>query len=815
MSALRGDYLELALHASLLSRERDTALTNLKRTEDYLAFARPGFSPQRQGVEPPAGDDGAGPMEAGDESAAFVAPLFGGAAWRKPRWRKVVDAIRQHTLQSGQLESDLSDLRLELAALGYEYARLQSYAGELERERDVARENLKAARNSCLSPLETGPAVVDGAPAAEEKDAAAGGVAPLMEPGDGGEYAISEPWPGEPDQAPADLDQLNKSISDTERQLADSRAANLDMAARLANLDAEIDRLRRADAQEIDLLQQRIAALEPQLESARGKLQTLERELDEAGGRYALAQQQNQDLSTRLDELGNRLAQRDERLAGLQKQHEAGRGAVAGLEQQLAETRSEYAALEERNRALTDALAQENSRTEAHAREISGLQQRQEELVGQIGTLRDSLAAAEQARLAAHEQSSSLASELERRNAEFEAASTTERERADQLEQRIAGLEASLQGETAARAEAERLSHRFEHEASEERDKLAERDLQLVDARAQQTQLTVEVESLTREVEELRQREAAAGEESQSLAAKLQTVLDEYTEARRTSRAQIDALNARLAGLEPQLAAAEQQVGNLETSLTETAYKLESSGKRVRTLERRLKQSESENQALNAARLLLRRRQARWAKAAVVLLVLLGIVAAAVGLRERYSRDDAAEQAVAARKPVLPADRSAAAGAGRTGEVPDARGRAAARSQQARVTAPLPKPLPQPISARKPDRPEAGTKQSRPKSPIDRLAASRRSSGTHSQAYLMQADAANGAGDGQRGQVSRPAIIELPSGVKYSVIKNGTGRSPKPGDTVAIVYQGTLPDGTRLGDGEADGAETFRLSDAI
>ena len=44
--------------------------------------------------------------------------------------------------------------------------------------------------------------------------------------------------------------------------------------------------------------------------------------------------------------------------------------------------------------------------------------------------------------------------------------------------------------------------------------------------------------------------------------------------------------------------------------------------------------------------------------------------------------------------------------------------------------------------------------------------------------------------------VEKEEMIELPSGLKYQVIKEGTGAKPGLRDTVTINYHGTLVDGT-------------------
>ncbi len=56
---------------------------------------------------------------------------------------------------------------------------------------------------------------------------------------------------------------------------------------------------------------------------------------------------------------------------------------------------------------------------------------------------------------------------------------------------------------------------------------------------------------------------------------------------------------------------------------------------------------------------------------------------------------------------------------------------------------------------------------------------------TEGEAYL----AANG---------KKAGVISLPSGLQYTVLKEGTGKTPKTGDTVVVNYKGTLINGTEF-----------------
>ena len=63
---------------------------------------------------------------------------------------------------------------------------------------------------------------------------------------------------------------------------------------------------------------------------------------------------------------------------------------------------------------------------------------------------------------------------------------------------------------------------------------------------------------------------------------------------------------------------------------------------------------------------------------------------------------------------------------------------------------------------------------------------------------------------------AKPGVIELPSGVQYKIMKEGTGAFPQESDTVTVHYKGTLLDGTVF-DSSIDRGEpvTFPLNQVI
>lgn len=65
------------------------------------------------------------------------------------------------------------------------------------------------------------------------------------------------------------------------------------------------------------------------------------------------------------------------------------------------------------------------------------------------------------------------------------------------------------------------------------------------------------------------------------------------------------------------------------------------------------------------------------------------------------------------------------------------------------------------------------------------------------QAKDSKADANAAAGDAfLKANASKPGIVELPGGIQYEVLKEGSGAKPGPTSEVTCHYHGTLIDGT-------------------
>jgi FKBP-type peptidyl-prolyl cis-trans isomerase FklB len=62
----------------------------------------------------------------------------------------------------------------------------------------------------------------------------------------------------------------------------------------------------------------------------------------------------------------------------------------------------------------------------------------------------------------------------------------------------------------------------------------------------------------------------------------------------------------------------------------------------------------------------------------------------------------------------------------------------------------------------------------------------------------------------------KEGVVTLPSGLQYKVIREGTGKTPGPNDSVTVRYRGTQIDGTEFDSSDPDGGpETFRVDGVI
>lgn len=64
--------------------------------------------------------------------------------------------------------------------------------------------------------------------------------------------------------------------------------------------------------------------------------------------------------------------------------------------------------------------------------------------------------------------------------------------------------------------------------------------------------------------------------------------------------------------------------------------------------------------------------------------------------------------------------------------------------------------------------------------------------------------------------IIKPDVNSLNLGVQYKFVKKGTGKLPKPKDTVTVNYRGTLLDGTEFDSSyKRKKPDSFKLSDMI
>jgi FKBP-type peptidyl-prolyl cis-trans isomerase FklB len=61
----------------------------------------------------------------------------------------------------------------------------------------------------------------------------------------------------------------------------------------------------------------------------------------------------------------------------------------------------------------------------------------------------------------------------------------------------------------------------------------------------------------------------------------------------------------------------------------------------------------------------------------------------------------------------------------------------------------------------------------------------------------------------------KEGVVELPSGLQYKVVKMGTGRKPKLGQTVTVKFRGTLLDGTEFDNSDKNPEPSTYSVDAV
>jgi len=62
---------------------------------------------------------------------------------------------------------------------------------------------------------------------------------------------------------------------------------------------------------------------------------------------------------------------------------------------------------------------------------------------------------------------------------------------------------------------------------------------------------------------------------------------------------------------------------------------------------------------------------------------------------------------------------------------------------------------------------------------------------------------------------TKAGVVSLPSGLQYTILKAGSGKTPTDADTVEVQYRGTLIDGTEFDSSEAGQPATFKVKGGV
>jgi len=757
----------------------------------------------------------------------------------------------------------------------------------------------------------------------------------------------------EREQLHNEVERLAPRLSALEQDLAIAQHSNQALASELNALRGELDSTRSRDGEQIATLQQRVAAMETELEGAAETRAALERDLRATAARHEEVVKQ---LSEALDQERTSSAARDRQMSELQAQDQQQRAEIDKLTRQLTAAAQEYetvkgesrsfaqqleslvgesesahsraqqelealqqrlsdsepardaalqrvneleTALAEAAAALADSekrrgtlaagLQQQKDRLDERERQLAALEIHQQQLLAEAGDLKRRVSTAEQGRTRAQQETQALKPEL------------------DELVAQLKAQQAALENAEARFADSERQRQALSDQLLEERSQVTGREQQLSDMQAREQRLQAELDTLAERLSGVQQELSASSEKNRSLEQDKQALVDEYATTRRRDREHTDALEHRLAELEPQLAAAQQQVEDLRLSMAEAAYRQEVSDRRIEELEAQPEQARAPQPVkptLEAVQLipgkalqpvaatttppLKRQRRRGWARAAAGVVLVLGVVAGALKLRELIWDDDppVAQLGKDQEPGVSEPSREAVAARGAGGESPVATPtkqpvgasnggpHSASQTAQARMAdtempagvpakppgaaSIQPKPtVPYPSAlSRKARNQDAETGQTQPppagasaEAAADMSRAKAKNAkqapflsvlpsqlgvpnraGVKVEAYLMEGAASAGASerpceDGAGAQTGcsdietrfmKDTVVGLPSGVKYKVIRNGSGRSPAAGDTVVVSYRGLLPNGTQFDStGPGGQSEAFRLSQAI
>jgi FKBP-type peptidyl-prolyl cis-trans isomerase/chromosome segregation ATPase len=669
-----------------------------------------------------------------------------------------------------------------------------------------------------------------------------------------------------------EIEQLTALRVALQQELAMAQAANQALVSELGALRDELTRTGSRDAEQIAVLQQRIAELEPELTRARDTHGALEEELEATAARHADAERQRQQLEEALESECNSSAALDRQLGEMWAQDETRRSEIDSLKHQLAgamqqveaitgELRSAEVKLHRAQVAKNDgdiALAERDDR-------IAVLQSERDRLTREIERLTNRFSSLQQELEAAQAANQTLVPELNSLREELRRTGSRDAEQIAVLQQRIAELEPELERarDTSRALESELQAAAARHADTEQQRQQLEEALKV-----HQRQFAEETKELKRNVSVAEQSRVEAQDEAQALrwtldelVDEMQTLKDELVKAeslladaeqRRLAlsdelgeeRSKAAAREHRLTVLEPELVAAHQQVEELQRSLSDAACRQEVAERNIEKLGAQLKAVGAARQSdvptpSPAPAAPIKRHRRGWTGAAAGFVLVLAVLAGAAALREFYWQDgplarrdsdperELPRQLIASRKPV------ADSGTLEYKRAPDPASQVTGGEESGDETKPRQTSVAKSPAAATARVPGAATKK--PKQAVSFASRSSRTpgqigTGAQVQAYLMQeADSDTGGkglcdGDAEgkgactetERRFMKDTVVELPSGAKYKVINNGSGRSPQSGDSVLVSYSGMLPDGTEF-DSASTGSESeaFRLSQAI
>jgi hypothetical protein len=403
--------------------------------------------------------------------------------------------------------------------------------------------------------------------------------------------------------------------------------------------------------------------------------------------------------------------------------------------------------------------------------------------------------------------------------------------------------------------------------------KLAESEDQVAELRLQETQRDKELDTLKQRLsgsdkdaavafqkaqqltDEIEKAHIVADEKNKFLDGELRRARNEYAEIRRNDRHHIEVLRRRVAELEPTLAAAKRTIESIKQAQADASYRQKVLGRHTALLASELdEKSRQHKESLNttqhrmkpaSAETAMADRQAShisWTRIAAGFVFLLGVLASVAKIWD------------------IDSQMIHLAGGGKevdvgTGEWNDADQRGAGQASLslpetiAFASLDTAEILPTKVESES-EKAEAGEDKTENKEQIlapqlkdskienirNRNAKRKRTTGWNRgrgglvRAYLMEGNddidisydtCLQGGGDAKEcafleKNMFEEGVVRLPSGVQYTVIRNGTGASPGLNDIVLVDFRGMLLDGTEFDSSRSHGgASSFRVDEAI